>query len=46
MYYAEKIIDGVLCCKHTPRGEWKPLNAKQLTSKIERLQKEIQKLTS
>ncbi len=22
MYYAEKIINGILHCKHTPNGKW------------------------
>ena len=45
MYYAEKIIDGVLCCKHMPNAEWKPLSAKQLTNQIVRLECEVRRLT-
>ena len=26
MYYEEKIIDGVLMCKTTPKGEWMVAN--------------------
>jgi len=39
MYYREEIIDGVLCYKSSPRGEWTPLSAKALTNKIKDLQK-------
>lgn len=44
MYYAEKIINGILCCKHTPKGEWIPLTPEQLTKKIQELQSEIQSM--
>lgn len=33
MYYEEKIIKGVLCCRTTPKGEWKPVHAKELIYK-------------
>ena len=45
MYYAEKIIDGVLCYKHSPRGNWIQMSQAQLTRKVERLQAEVQRLS-
>ena len=45
MYYEEKIIDGVLHFKYSPDGKWRKFTDKQLTSKIEKLQVEIKKLT-
>lgn len=34
MYYAEKVIDGVLHCKTTPNGKWKPLSLESLTRRV------------
>ena len=34
MYYAETIINGVLHCRTTPNGEWRPLTPEQLTAKL------------
>lgn len=34
MYYKEEVIDGVLCAKYSPSGEFKPLTAKQLTRRL------------
>lgn len=31
MYYEDQVIDGVLCCRFTPHGEWVKMSAKQLT---------------
>jgi hypothetical protein len=31
MYHEEKIIDGVLCNRGTPTGEWKPYTPEALT---------------
>lgn len=45
MYYKEEVIDGVLCFKNTPKGEWIPLDAEQLTRKIVKLQHEVNRLT-
>ena len=33
MYYAEKIINGILHCKHTPNGKWIELSKEKLTNK-------------
>jgi hypothetical protein len=35
MYYDEQVIDGVLCHRGTPDGEWTPFTAEQLTTKLQ-----------
>lgn len=35
MYHREEIINGVLCYKTTPNGEWIEYTKEQLTAKIE-----------
>lgn len=40
MYYKESVVNGILCCKHTPDGEWIPLSLEKLTKKIIHLQVE------
>lgn len=37
MFYQERIIDGVLCSRDSPSGEWIPLTAKELTVRIQHL---------
>ena len=44
MYYAEKIINGILNYRTSPRGLWKPLGLENLTNKITSLEHEIKKL--
>ncbi len=34
MYHEEKIIDGVLCWRGLPDGEWKQFTQKQLTDRM------------
>jgi hypothetical protein len=34
MYYEEKVIDGVLCYRTTPDGEWYQLSAQALTERL------------
>lgn len=34
MYYAEEIINGVLCYKTTPDGDWTPLSLTVLTERL------------
>jgi hypothetical protein len=34
MYYAEKIIDGVLSYRTSPDDEWTPFTANQLTARL------------
>tara|TARA_R110000851_G_scaffold122060_1_gene251207 strand:- start:149 stop:289 length:141 start_codon:yes stop_codon:yes gene_type:complete len=41
MYYAEKIINGILHCKHTPKGKWIELSKKGLTDKIIRMEAKL-----
>jgi len=40
MYFAECVIDGVLCWKSSPNGDWKQYTPKQLTDKLFALQDE------
>ena len=42
MYYIERIINGILCCKWTPDGEWQELSKEKLTEKILTLKAEIE----
>jgi hypothetical protein len=44
MYYIESIIDGILCCKTSPHGDWRPLSQKNLTSKIVQLEEKLTQL--
>jgi hypothetical protein len=44
MYYTEKIIDGILYFKSTPKGEWKQKTPKALTEMIKQLRTQIQGL--
>ena len=41
MYYKEEIINGILCFKITPNGEWKPLGEKRLTKIVEELKAKV-----
>lgn len=34
MYHEQKIIDGKLCWRGTPKGEWIEYTAEQLTTKL------------
>ena len=34
MYHEEKVIDGILCWRGTPDGEWTKYSAKKLTEII------------
>lgn len=38
MYYAEKIINGILHCRHTPNGWWIELSKEKLTDKIVKME--------
>lgn len=39
MYYEERVIDGVLHCKSSPDGDWRPISAEVLTAKIMELRR-------
>jgi hypothetical protein len=41
MYYKEDVINGVLCCKTTPNGEWRELSKETLTNRIKSLEEKI-----
>lgn len=34
MYYEDQVIDGVLCYRCTPHGEWVQMSAEQLTGML------------
>lgn len=40
MYYDEKVIDGVLCYRTHPDGEWNQLSPKAMTERIVGLQEQ------
>ena len=44
MYYKEELINGVLCFRLTPDGEFKPLSSEQLTNTILNLRLEVERL--
>ena len=44
MYYIERIINGILCCKWTPDGAWEELSKEKMTEKILALKAEIETL--
>lgn len=46
MYYKEQIVDGVLCWKGTPDGEWTPMSPEKMTRKIMQLKIEVEMLKS
>lgn len=41
MYHEEKIINGKLCWRGTPNGEWIECSKEQLTSKLADSKKEL-----
>lgn len=46
MFYEEKIINGVLCCRTRPEGEWEPCNAAHITFQLEFALARVKKLES
>ena len=44
MYFEEKIIDGVLCFRTTPKAQFQPYTAEMLTKKIVKLTSELKEL--
>jgi hypothetical protein len=41
MYYAEAMIDGVLCWRSSPEAEWTPYTLKELTGRYLAMKKEL-----
>lgn len=41
MYYEEKVIDGVLCWRGSPNGEWIPITIEHLTDQYVQLRREM-----
>ena len=46
MYYEEKIIDGILCWRNKPDGDFKPCTLEELSAEVVRLKKENKILES
>ena len=44
MYHKEEIINGKLCWKGIPNGEWHEYSQEQLTERIEKMKLEIVRL--
>jgi len=44
MYYAEKMINGILHYKNTPNGEWKPKSIESLSDRVVKAEKKVQEL--
>jgi len=44
MYYDEQVINGVLCHRGTPNGEWIKFTPEQLTAKILELKADVSRL--
>ena len=45
MYYKEKEIDGILCFRLSPKGEFRPCGVEQLTTKVNYLRQELSELS-
>ena len=41
MYYEEKVVNGVLCWRGTPEGEWTPWPLEGLTARVIRIEKQL-----
>jgi len=44
MYYAEKMINGILHYKTTPYGDWKPKSIESLSNRVVKAEKKVQEL--
>jgi hypothetical protein len=42
MFYEEQIIDGILCYRTTPKGEFVPMSAVQLTTRVLELRRQLE----
>lgn len=42
MYYEEKIIDGVLCFRGSPKESFTPMSAEMLTQRLLRVKEELE----
>lgn len=45
MYYKEEIINGILCFKLTPNGEWKEVSKRVLCERVKEAEKKVFELT-
>jgi len=44
MYYAEKMIDGILHYKTTPDGDWNPMSIQELSRRVVKAERECQEM--
>ena len=43
MYYEEQMVNGILCRRSTPNGEWVPLTLQELSERVVKAHKLINK---
>lgn len=46
MYYEEMVMNGVLCWKNSPNGEWHKFSAEELTNRLIAVQDDLQNTSS
>ncbi len=44
MYYEEHVVNGVLCWRNTPGGEWVPKSPGELTARLLRYEKALTRI--
>lgn len=44
MYYDERVIDGILCCRFSPRGEWRPVTHQEMTRRLLDAEAKVQRI--
>lgn len=46
MYHEEKVINGILCYRTTPTGEWKEFTKQELTERITKYRKALEDINT
>lgn len=46
MYYQEKVINGILCCRYAPSGKWIALSKETLTERLMKCNKALGEILS
>ena len=41
MFYEERIVNGILCKRHSPKAEWTPLSKAELSLLVVKLRKAV-----
>lgn len=44
MYYEEHVINGVLCWRNTPAGEWVPKSPGELTARLRKYEAALKRI--